>query len=841
MSGLNHHRLEGKIAAARLAIGVERLWAAALWPVLVVSLFLALIFSGLLPWLPFYPRICVLGVLLAAFLWSLRPLFRLSWPGRHLGMRRIEEKSSLNHRPVSAHDDRLVGEEQGSQPQAIWQEHKLRQLRQLQNLKVGQPRSAWRDLDARALRLPALLAVLASFLLGQGSPSANLVDSLQGRPSAIQAVSLSLDAWLKPPAYTGKPPVMLTSPAMVERLKTEPDILVPENSILTLRIAGSAKPRITLHEISDAPGDTPEVANINSINKREKDRLVSETKLTRPLLVKVSDGSSTIAQWRVLVIPDVPPTVAFTADPAGDASGTLTVKWKAADDYGVTGITSEISLADNQDDGYGIEGNGIFLFEPPKFPVSLRKASPKEDAGTATADLTEHPWAGFMVEMALTATDAAKHAGTSQTRTFRMPERLFIKPLAKALIEQRRHLIIQPAGQGQVAQMLDALITYPDGLVEGSGAYLAIATIVSRLNAASNQDDVDVAINLLWQTAIGIEDGSMADARAALEVIRKELEKALAEGASPERIAELMEKLRSALDRYMQSLQEQTDKMMRQGRLDQGNRQGQTISPDDLRKMLDTIEKLAQSGANDAAKQLLSQLDEILRNLQPGNPNSQMSQQGDSPMSKMLDQLSELMRRQQGLMDDTQRMQQPGEGDRGGQEDREPGGRGQRLSPEGLAGEQQSLSEMLQELMGQLGQNGVEAPPALGEAGKNMQGAEGSLRRGDRDNALGDQGEAIAKLREGAQGMVKQLMQQGQGQQGNYGRHGEARGDSRDPLGRPMPNHSEDTGPERNMLPSELAIRRAREILDMLRSRANEPQLPRIERDYIDRLLRGLY
>ncbi|MGL4526840.1 MAG: DUF4175 family protein, partial [Aestuariivirga sp.] len=35
--------------------------------------------------------------------------------------------------------------------------------------------------------------------------------------------------------------------------------------------------------------------------------------------------------------------------------------------------------------------------------------------------------------------------------------------------------------------------------------------------------------------------------------------------------------------------------------------------------------------------------------------------------------------------------------------------------------------------------------------------------------------------------------------------------------------------------------RRAREILDMLRSRASEPELPRLERDYIDRLLRGLY
>ena len=43
------------------------------------------------------------------------------------------------------------------------------------------------------------------------------------------------------------------------------------------------------------------------------------------------------------------------------------------------------------------------------------------------------------------------------------------------------------------------------------------------------------------------------------------------------------------------------------------------------------------------------------------------------------------------------------------------------------------------------------------------------------------------------------------------------------------------------MLPSELAIRRAREILEMLRARANTPDLPRIDKDYIDRLLRGLY
>jgi hypothetical protein len=199
------------------------------------------------------------------------------------------------------------------------------------------------------------------------------------------------------------------------------------------------------------------------------------------------------------------------------------------------------------------------------------------------------------------------------------------------------------------------------------------------------------------------------------------------------------------------------------------------------------------------------------------------------------------MRRQQGLMDDTQRMPQSGEGEMTDQEGREPGNRGQQADPEALAGQQQELGRMLEEMLRQLGQNGMQAPPSLGEAGKQMRGAEGSLRQRNRDRALGQEGEALSQLREGAKSVIRQLMQQGTGSEGNYGRHGEARGDQRDPLGRPMPNRNEDFGPERDMLPSELAIRRAREILETLRARAGEPGLQRIERDYIDRLLRGLY
>ena len=331
----------------------------------------------------------------------------------------------------------------------------------------------------------------------------------------------------------------------------------------------------------------------------------------------------------------------------------------------------------------------------------------------------------------------------------------------------------------------------------------------------------------------------MSSIKAELEALRKELERALAEGASPERIAELMDKLRGAMDRYMQSLLEETQKRMQQGGLDK-NQQGRMVSPEDLKKMLDMIEKLAQSGANDAARQMLSQLDEILRNLQPGMNAQQMPPQGDSPLGKMLDQLSDLMRRQQGLMDDTQRMPQQGDGELSPQDGHEPGAKGSGLPPDGLAGQQEDLAQMLERMLGELGKNGLEGPPSLGDAGKSMRGAGGSLRQQDRDGALQQQGDAMSKLREGAQGLAKQLMQQSLGQQGSNGRHGQARGDD-DPLGRPMPQHGEDFGPDKNMVPSELAMRRAREILEMLRSRAGDAQLPPIERDYIDRLLRGLY
>jgi Domain of unknown function (DUF4175) len=292
------------------------------------------------------------------------------------------------------------------------------------------------------------------------------------------------------------------------------------------------------------------------------------------------------------------------------------------------------------------------------------------------------------------------------------------------------------------------------------------------------------------------------------------------------------------MNRLMREMAEQQKRRMQQGSPNEQRQAGREITPQQLQKMLDEIEKLSKSGDKKAAQDLLAQLDDILRNLRPGQPRNAQGQTSDQ-MSQMLDQLQEMMKRQQGLMDQTQRMPQPGEGDPQGQQQQQPGG-GKNVDPEGLAGAQRQIGDMLGEIMKQLGQNGMQVPKSFGDARKQMDGAAGELGKSNREGALGKEGEALQSLREGAQDMAKQMAQQGRGQQNNQGEHGDARGDN-DPLGRPRAAKGEEHGPKENMLPTEQALRRAREILDMLRSRANEPNLPSLDRGYIDRLLRGLY
>jgi len=852
--------LKYKILLARLSQFWEQLWQASFWPMMTAGIVLLVIFSGVLGAFAHGLRIAFLVLAGLALIYSCRWLIKISWPSKLDGLRRVEDKSHLTHRPVTAWYDELAsasGDQPGDeQTKAIWRAHKKQQLEQFSKLKTGLPQSKWMYLDPWAWRVTLALLLLVTFALN-GQNWRYELTRLSGNAPVKTVVDVTLDAWISPPAYTRKPPLLLTSAGFKKTLENGGDIIVPEGSKLRVRVNGVSQFSVILSkQLEDGrPGEVLQSVDATAPEvKGQEGADYSQTiiDLKRPVHVAVRYQDKTEAEWKIALIPDIVPEISVTDKLKFTPTGGFAIPWQASDDYGISLLGGTLVLVEKPASSTN-GSNRPLQYNPPAFSASLPRLNPKNAKGSAFQDFTAHPWAGQMVSMQMTAKDQAGQIGKSKKITFRLPERYFSKPVARALIEQRRKLFERPGEKFKVVTILAALMAWPDGLIKKSGTYLGLRTVATKLHRSKTDEQIKASVDDLWKLALAIEDGDLSATRRKLEAARKALQKALKEGASAEKIAELTKGLKEALNEFMQSMARQIQEAQRglsQNQKQQnGLRQnGQEIRARDLQKMMENIENLAKSGANDAAQEMLSQLEQILKNLQPGLAQKPMSPQRTPPAARSLEELTDLMRKQQQLMDQTFKMpdrmsenkpgqQKSGEKKNGKGGDKKQGSNGN----EQLATQQEMLKNMLGKLMDQLSKNGLPAPRSLDQAKRAMRDASRALKNGQKGSALGMQGNAMQGLRKGAETMAKDLMQRGQGEEGNFGRHSEGSSDQQDPLGRPMPRNGADHGPNKNMLPKQTEIMRARDIMRALRSRSNDRQRPKIELDYLKRLLDGLF
>jgi uncharacterized protein (TIGR02302 family) len=427
-----------------------------------------------------------------------------------------------------------------------------------------------------------------------------------------------------------------------------------------------------------------------------------------------------------------------------------------------------------------------------------------------------------------------------------LPARPFTKPLARALVEQRRILAFDANARTHVGRALDALLLAPERFTPEPAIYLGLRTAATRLKLARNDDELRSVLDYLWEIAVLIEDGTMSDAERDLRAAQDALREALERGASDEEIRKLTEELRQALNRFMQALAEQ---LRRDGTTEARplDRNAQVVRPQDLQNMLDRIENLARSGARDAARRMLDQMQAMLENLSR-NQRAQSGQSGE--MDSALDELGRMIQEQQRLRDRTyregreSRNERRNRGPEQGRSEREQRAFGDlQRNQENL---RQQLERMLEQLRrqqggedGQQGQGqGDEIGEALGRAEQAMRDAEGSLGEGDSDNAVDGQGRALQSLRRGAQSMAEQMQGEGQGEgPGEPGGPQAESAERTDPLGRPV--RSREFGDDFTVrVPDEIDAQRARRVLEELRRRFGEPMRPRFELDYIERLLR---
>mgnify|MGYP001561202739 CR=1 FL=1 len=265
-------------------------------------------------------------------------------------------------------------------------------------------------------------------------------------------------------------------------------------------------------------------------------------------------------------------------------------------------------------------------------------------------------------------------------------------------------------------------------------------------------------------------------------------------------------------------------------------------------------EALARSGNKDAARQLLDQLQSMLENLQMARPGAQ-GEDGEDDMMSALDELGDMIRKQQQLRDKTFKQGQEQRGQQRNQRG-QPGQQGKQQFGD-LRQDQQGLKDRLNKLLEQLRQRGLGNPgqnqkgqgekgqggnemDQLGSAGDAMGEAEGQLGEGDADGAVDSQGRALEAMRKGAQGLAQSMQQNGMMGQGpgQPGRRGRQRADQdTDPLGRPL--RGRDYGDDVTVkVPGEIDAQRARRILEELRKRFGEGFRPQLELDYIERLLK---
>ncbi len=807
---------------ARAALFWERLWLA-LWPLMTtVGLFAAVVLLDIMPALPGWMHFLVLAGFVAALgATSALLVRRLAMPRRAEARHRLESDSGLDHRPLSSLEEKLVTPADDPEAKALWQAHQARLKDQLKQLRVRLPHPGLAAADPVALRALVALSLVVGLTIGYDDWPKRLTSALSPEFGKVAAqVPASLDLWINPPAYTALPPLYLErtgappTAAAASSVAAAPAavpaaVTVPAGSALLAQVSGGGD--VPLLQIGQ---DQQSFEPVGEGSYR------ISTELTAGDRVSVLQDGEELSAWPIELVPDAPPDVELTSAPARTRRGVLRLDYEASDDYGVVSINALIERIDQTDQaGFEID-------------LLLPGGDRREVAHSSYHDLTAHPWAGLHVDLRLAAEDAIGQRDVSYPVRLVLPERIFNHPVARALVELRKQLSLDPDARLPVIRKLSELYSRPQHFYNDLTVALAIRLAERRLIYDPSQDAVSEVQKLLWDTALHIEEGEFAVAERDLREIQEALMRALESNASDEEVARLMEQLQQALDRYLEALAEQLMEQLAQGsEMQPLPPDAELLGGDELHEMIDRARDLAQSGARDAARELLSQLREMLENMQAGLMSQQFAD-NEFGAWQMMEQLDSMMRRQQELLDRSYQRSQQGDPQSGEEQSRQ--------LQENLAdaGRQENLRRELGRMMRELADmlNGMPRP--LGRAEQAMRDARAALEQGQPGQAVDPQTRAVDQLQQGMQGMAEQIIEQmSDTAQRGSGQTGVKPGQGRDPLGRRWGSGNRETI-EGVQIPDQMDIQRAREILRELRIRRGDRNRSLDELQYIDRLLR---
>ena len=800
---------QARLARLKRRAALTLIWEA-LWPPLAFAgavglLFAAASWFGLWFAAPPFVRLAALGLFGLAGLAALFPLVRLRWPGRTRTLARLDRDADAAHAPATALEDTLANPGDDPATEALWALHRARAAREVAALKIKPPRPRVALRDPYALRFVAVLLAAVGFFAAGPERFARLAAAFHSIPSLLPAtVPARVDAWIDPPAYTGKPPIFLK----IGEGEASRDVTAPEDSILVVR----ADPDAVGVSASGGLTATPSAA--------PQERRFALHKDGRAV---IDQGGARLAELNLKAEPRTAPKIRLLDPPTGNLSGSLNLHYAIEDAYGVAEAGGEVALT-----GPAIAHR---LYGAP--PLALAPASGPHGTGEAkaTVDLSEHPWAGAKTTLTLNARSTSGASAKSPTVEITLPQRRFLNPLARALVELRRDLSLDPdRNTARVAAALAALRLGPDLFETSPRVFLDLGGLQGQLKEARTDDELRLVATELWALALSLEKGDASQALKDLRAAEDKLREALKNNASPEELKKLTQDLREAAKRFLSEMSKQADK--------EPQDEAEAMDDKDIDAMLDRLDKDAGQGAKSDAQAALDELQDTMENLR--KPDDRKADPAQRQSRQAMKDLEKLLKDQQALRNDTFREDQ-----RERSEDT-PSKDGK---DQDLAERQQALQDKLKDVEKQLRGAGVDTPKNLDEAQGDMGQAEEKLKgegdqgkakrrygRTDKGEAVEDQGKAIEALRQGGQALAQQMRGKGQGREGRVGKAGgHQRGQNEDPLGR---SHDGQKGATEGELSGGAdRAERARKVLEELRRRLSDPNRPAEERDYLERLI----
>ena len=575
---------------------------------------------------------------------------RLRRPAARDVLARLDRDAKASHRPASSLADTLANDDGDPDTQALWAAHRARLEREVEAIRVSPPSPRMVERDPYALRFGVAMLAFAAAVVAGPEMYGRLAAAFDWRSDeAVAAVAASrIDAWIDPPPYAGRPPLV------VDFKTADPQTLtVPEDSVLVVR--GDPSRRRDARRGRDHAVRTEE-RNAGEPRRKSATRDPSRERRGRsaptekrwtihgPGKATILRGGQPVAVVVLAVTPAGKPTIVSTEDPRANLSGSLTLAYKTQDRFGLASARADFARPH--------EGPGPAprtLAPPPQAALQLPPTANGVGDGHTTVDLSEHPWAGAKVTMRLSAVSISGKTGESAPIEVTLPQRIFHNPLARALVEQRRNLILDPDhAPKQVDTALTGLSIAPELFDTPANIYLGLKQAKTSLeHAHSDADLLDVAA-LLWAMAQQLENGDASKAERDLRAAEQALREALQRGASDEEIKKLMQQLREAANRFM-------SEMARNSPPD-SNPEDQNLQAQDLDKMLDQMEDTARNGSREDAQAMLDQMQEMFENMRSAHDGQESP--ADREMRKQIGELEKLLRDQQALRDDTFRSDQ---------------------------------------------------------------------------------------------------------------------------------------------------------------------------------------